>query len=45
MAKDFGWVEGDVDILIRSVKALPEELQDYSIPMLIVGSDVYVFIS
>ena len=25
-AKDFGWVEGDVDRLIRSVEALPEDI-------------------
>ena len=38
--RDFGWVEDDLDRIFRNVEALPEELQDFSIPMVIVGSDV-----
>ena len=29
-----------MDRMIRSVDALPEDLQDYSLPMVVVGSDV-----
>lgn len=38
--RDFGWVEGDMERMISSVDALPEDIQDYSIPFVIIGSDV-----
>ena len=38
--RDYGWVENDLDRIISSVDALPEDLQDYSLPMVVVGSDV-----
>ena len=35
--QDFSWVEDDMDRIISSIEALPEELQDYSMPMVIIG--------
>ena len=36
--KEFSWVEGDIDRLIKSVESLPEDLEDYILPMVIVES-------
>ena len=36
----FGWVEEDIDRLVSSVEVLPEDLQDFSLPMVVIGSDV-----
>ena len=40
--RDFSWVEDNLDRMISSLDALPEDLQDYSLPMVVVGSDVKV---
>ena len=38
--RSYSWLERDLDRLIDSVEANPEDLQDYSLPMVLVGSDV-----
>jgi hypothetical protein len=38
--RNYNWLERDLDRLIDSVEANPEDLQDYSLPMVLVGSDV-----
>ena len=38
--QEFSWLEDDLDRIIKSVKALPEDLQDFSLPMVLIGSDV-----
>ena len=38
--REFNWLEEDMDRLISSVEALPEDIQDFSLPMVIIGSDV-----
>jgi hypothetical protein len=38
--KDYSWVKGDLERLISSQEVLPEDLQDFSLPIVIVGSDV-----
>ena len=38
--KDFSWLEKDLDRLIESREANPEDLQDFSLPMVLIGSDV-----
>ena len=37
---EMDWVEEDLDRMVDSVEALPEDLQDYKIPMVVIGSDV-----
>ena len=38
--RKFDWLENDLDRLIDSCDANPEDLQDFSLPMVLVGSDV-----
>ena len=38
--RDFKWLEKDLDRLIESTEANPEDLQDFSLPMVLIGSDV-----
>ena len=38
--REFAWMEDDLDRLIDSCNANPEDLQDFSLPMVLVGSDV-----
>ena len=38
--REYNWVEEDLDRLITSIEALPEDLQDYTLPMVLVGTDV-----
>jgi hypothetical protein len=38
--RDYSWLENDLERLISSQEANPEDLQDYSLPMVIIGSDV-----
>ena len=38
--RDFKWLERDLDRLIDSTEANPEDLQDFSLPMVLIGSDV-----
>ena len=38
--RKYYWVEEDLDRLITSIEALPEDLQDYTLPMVLVGTDV-----
>ena len=38
--RNYNWLERDLDRLIDSVEANPEDLQDYSLPMVLIGSDV-----
>ena len=35
-----GWDESNLDMIIDSKEALPEQLQDYESKMVIIGSDV-----
>ena len=38
--RNFSWLEEDLDRLIDSRDANPEDLQDFSLPMVLIGSDV-----
>ena len=38
--RDFRWLERDIDRLVDSCEVNPEDLQDFSLPMVLVGSDV-----
>jgi hypothetical protein len=38
--RKFDWLENDLDRLIDSYVANPEDLQDYGLPKVLVGSDV-----
>ena len=38
--RDFQWLESDLDRLIDSVEANPEDLHNFSLPMVLIGSDV-----
>ena len=38
--RDYAWLENDLDRLIDSCDVNPEDLQDFSLPMVLIGSDV-----
>jgi hypothetical protein len=38
--KDFSWLEEDLDRPIESREANPEDIQDFSLPIVLIGSDV-----
>ena len=40
LEREYAWLENDPDRLIYSCDANPEDLQDFSLPMVLVGSDV-----
>jgi hypothetical protein len=38
--REYDWIEDDLDRLVSSRDALPEDVQDYSLPIVLIGTDV-----